>query len=158
MKTVVNKGLIAAALLLATAGVTFAQGTALEIGGFVRETLPGLSTSAAYLELKNHAREGRSLTGVEIAQSAQALASLHTTVERDGISRMRPVEALAIPAGQSVKMAPGGLHVMLEGVKLRAGDNLSLRLLFANGEIREVVLPVRGLQADSEHHHHHQHG
>lgn len=161
-----EKPLVAALLLLAATGVGAGEehvhGTTadnapqtLKIHGYARETLPGLSTSAAYLELSNPTTEGRQLISVALGREDSARASLHTTEERDGISRMRPLEQLAIPAGQTVQMSPGGLHVMLEGVQLRAGAEVLLLLRFANGETREVTLPIRSLQAENQHHHHH---
>ncbi|WP_237068605.1 copper chaperone PCu(A)C [Microbulbifer guangxiensis] len=162
----IKKGLLAVALILsvpaASAGgsgdgepMLRVAGDFLEVRGFVRETLPGLNTSAAYLELDNGADRDLRLVGVQLSNRPGGVASLHTTEERDGISRMRPLKVLPIPAGQTLKMAPGGLHVMLEGVRLRAGDSLSLELQFANGETRAVTLPVRGMQVGNEHHHHH---
>ncbi|KUJ82751.1 copper chaperone PCu(A)C [Microbulbifer flavimaris] len=164
-----EKSLIAALLQLAAAGAVAGEehvhgATAdsasrmLQIHGYARETLPGLSTSAAYLKLSNPTTVERQLISVALASEDSARASLHTTEERDGISRMRPLEKLAIPAGQTVQMSPGGLHVMLEGVQLRAGAEVSLLVHFANGETREVTLPIRSLQAEGQHHHHHHHG
>jgi copper(I)-binding protein len=39
--------------------------------------------------------------------------SLHQTSEVDGVSRMRAVERLSVPAGGKVELKPGGLHLML---------------------------------------------
>ncbi|GAA5525800.1 hypothetical protein Maes01_02373 [Microbulbifer aestuariivivens] len=164
MMTAIRKALLFTLLLMSlcagAARVAMAAesgvSSTLAVSGYVRETLPGLSTSAAYLELANRAAAGRQLVLVEVSAMGidNARASLHITEVRDGISRMRPLAQLAIAAGQTVQMSPGGLHVMLEGVQLRAGDMLSLRLRFASGETREVRLPVRSLQGQKSHHHH----
>jgi copper(I)-binding protein len=60
-----------------------------------------------------------------------------------------------VPAGGAVEMAPGGVHLMLHGLQLRAGEQLPLRLYFANGEVLEVSVPVRRPDAQAGHKHHH---
>ena len=144
----------AAAFVLAAAAGVEASSPTLVVHGFARETLPGSSMSAAYLSLQNLGAGTRQLKRIELSQ-AEASAALHTT-ERDGeISRMRPLAALAVPAGGAVEMAPGGVHLMLHGLQLRAGEQLPLRLYFANGEVLEVSVPVRRPDAQAGHKHHH---
>lgn len=128
----------------------------LKIDGYARETLPGSAMSAAYLLLNNTGDADLSLQGVELREPEGA-ADLHTTaVGEDGISRMRPLAALVIPAGTEVRMAPGATHLMLRGVMLHAGDTLPLRLRFAGGGVLDIEVPVRSLKAESgEHDHHH---
>jgi copper(I)-binding protein len=56
--------------------------------------------------------------------------------------RMREVDAIDLPAGREVRLEPGGLHLMLMGLKapLKAGDKLSLTLRFERAG--EVTLDV----------------
>ncbi|SHF68947.1 hypothetical protein SAMN04487965_2457 [Microbulbifer donghaiensis] len=126
----------------------------LEFAGYARETLPGAAMSAAYLSLRNASGKELRLQSVELPGLEDADADLHTTVSEGGVSRMRALPELAIPAGATVEMAPGGVHLMLRGVRLRAGEQLPLRLHFAGGEILELHVPVRQLKAAAEHHHH----
>lgn len=142
-----------AMLVLATSAA--ANEAMLHIDGYARETLPGAAMTAAYLSLHNGADEGRRLLRVEIPGRTDASADLHTTKERDGVSRMRPLAGLAVPAGSEVQMEPGGVHLMLRGLELRAGDTLPLRLHFASGDAVDIEVPVRGLQTDAERGHHH---
>ena len=53
---------------------------------------------------------------------------------------MRPISDLAIPAGKTVKLAPGGYHVMLIGLKqaLTAGEHASATLTFEKAGKVEV--------------------
>ncbi|MFC6634457.1 copper chaperone PCu(A)C [Microbulbifer taiwanensis] len=126
----------------------------LELEGYVRETLPGANMSAAYLSLRNNGETDLQLQSVEVPDLEKAIADLHTTINENGVSRMRPLAQLAIPAGEVVTMTPGGLHLMLRGVQLRVGEALPLRLRFASGITLEVEVPVRGLKAAEAHHHH----
>ncbi len=63
---------------------------------------------------------------------------VHTTEETDGVARMVHVETLPIPAGQTVTLAPGGLHVMFMGLDapFEAGDQIPATLVFQSaGEV-----------------------
>ncbi|WP_250461427.1 copper chaperone PCu(A)C [Microbulbifer litoralis] len=145
-------GLLSALLLSVSAAASEAT---LQIDGYARETLPGAAMSAAYLTLQNGAQERRQLVRVELPGRSGASADLHTTEERDGVSRMRPLDMLSVPAGGEVQMAPGGVHLMLRGVELRAGDSLPLRLHFASGDAIDIRVPVRSLRAAPGGAHHH---
>ncbi|AMX01546.1 copper chaperone PCu(A)C [Microbulbifer thermotolerans] len=125
------------------------------VQGYARETLPGAAMTAAYLSFHNEGTGDMQLQSVELPDIDGAMVELHTTVDDDGVSRMRPLASLVIPAGGEVRMAPGGTHLMLHGVKLRAGEQLQLRLHFASGAVLEVEVPVRALPVAAQHHHHH---
>jgi copper(I)-binding protein len=61
---------------------------------------------------------------------------------------MRPVEGgLEIPAGGAVELKPGGLHLMLIGLKapLSEGGNVPLTLVFDNGMRVDAALSVRAM-------------
>jgi hypothetical protein len=60
---------------------------------------------------------------------------MHRTIERGGISTMRPVHEITIAPGKSVAFEPGGYHLMLMRPKhpLRPGGRLPVRLRFGDG-------------------------
>ena len=53
----------------------------------------------------------------------------------DGVSRMRVTPALELPAGATVGMAPGGLHLMLVNptAPLQVGDKVSIMFTLEDG-------------------------
>lgn len=116
-------------------------------GAWVR---PADVMSAAYLQITNNGRSLQQLVGVEttVADSAE----IHKT-EMDGdLMQMRPVEAVEIPAGETVQLKPGGEHIMLIGLSapLVAGDTILLTLTFDSGarlEVEAIVSlePVEGV-------------
>jgi copper(I)-binding protein len=71
-------------------------------------------------------------------------AQLHTVVTEGGRSLMRHVEALEIPPGDTVRLAPGGYHVMLTDLAtpLRVGDTLRVTITFARGGTLMLDAPV----------------
>ncbi len=101
------------------------------------------STSAAYMVLRSR---GGADTLLGVATDVAEVVELHT-VERDGdIMRMRPVTQIEVPAGGNTTLEPGGLHIMLIGLRrdLQAGENVRLTLTFANAGDVVVEAPVRG--------------
>jgi periplasmic copper chaperone A len=72
---------------------------------------------------------------------------LHRSSVVAGVSRMRMLERLVIPAGATVTLEPGAIHVMLEGLRkpLVSGEEVPLVLRFANGEETHVSARVRPL-------------
>ena len=70
---------------------------------------------------------------------------LHTTEEKDGIARMRHVEALEIPAGRTVVLEPGGFHVMfmgLNGDPFEVGETVTATLVFEKAGAVEIEFLV----------------
>lgn len=93
---------------------------------------PAAARSAAgYLEIVNAGSVGDRLLGVETAIAKQAM--LHSTDHgADGVARMIHLDAIDIPAGGTVLLEPGGMHIMLMGLTgpLTEGDMISATLVF----------------------------
>jgi copper(I)-binding protein len=73
---------------------------------------------------------------------------VHNMSMDGGVMTMRPVEGgLEIPAGGAVELKPGGLHLMLIGLKapLTEGGSVPLTLVFDNGERIDAPLGVRAM-------------
>jgi periplasmic copper chaperone A len=98
--------------------------------------------SAAYFTLKNSDTD-RILAGVSSAAAENV--ELHQSYQEDGKSKMRHVGQLPIAAGESVSLAPGGLHIMLIKLHedLNEGDEVTLVLEFQNGETLPIIAPVK---------------
>lgn len=62
-------------------------------------------------------------------------AMIHDVVERDGMTQMVPLGALALKSGDTVEFAPGGKHVMAMQLDraVAAGDTVEVSLGFAGG-------------------------
>ena len=66
---------------------------------------------AAYLRITNATPADITITGVSSPQFEAV--EMHETQVSDGISRMRKLESLTIPANGSVAFERGGKHLML---------------------------------------------
>lgn len=111
--------------------------------------LPAVSgrPGAAYVTIRGGA-EATSLLAV--ATPAAIRTELHEMKHEGGMMTMAPLKDIAIPAGQSVALKPGGKHVMLYDIAptLRAGTTVPLKLSFANGKTIEVTAQVKAAGTD----------
>lgn len=117
---------------------------------WARAPVGAMKASAAYMTIVNHGSRDDRLVGARTPVTDKA--ALHTHSMTDGVMRMRPVEAIAVPAGGRAVLQPGGDHVMLMGIEqpLAAGDRIPLTLVFEHAGAVDLTLPVRppGAAAD----------
>jgi copper(I)-binding protein/uncharacterized protein YcnI len=109
-----------------------------------RAMLPGQPTGAGYLTIVNSGKEADRL--VSITSPAAGKVEVHEIRTQDGVMKMRPLEdGLAIPAGGSVELQPGGgYHLMFEDLQkpFAKGDSVPVTLEFETAGKVEVTLPV----------------
>lgn len=134
-------GALAAACLFAAPAMAH-ETTTIHIGdGWARAPLGAAKTGAAFLTLYNIGDRDDRL--VAVSSPAAKTVELHRTEMVDGVMKMRPVEAIDVPAAGHAALRPGGLHIMLMGAAdLQPDDTVSLTLEFAEAGEQTVELPV----------------
>ena len=107
-----------------------------------------MANGAIYMELENKGGAPDKL--VAASTPAANKAELHTHLMENGIARMRPVEAIEVTPGSPTVLRPGGLHVMLMGLKapLKVGDTITLTLTFEKAGKVDVTVPVQRSAGD----------
>lgn len=88
---------------------------------------------------------GRAQAVVAARSPVFAEVSIHETTVVDGVSRMRELEKLALPAGGEAVLQPGGLHLMLMQPKDEAveGSTLEVELELDDGRRLAAGFQVR---------------
>lgn len=121
----------------------------------VRMAPPGQDQTGAYVTLHNADQRDHAL--VKAASPAARATELHTVVDEGGIKKMRPVPKIDIAAGGQTRLQPGGLHIMLIGLKqpLAEGTNVSITLTFEDGSSKDISAPVRAITAPATMPHRH---
>ena len=113
---------------LALAPAALAQSTVSVENAWSRAQIVGRN-GAIFLTLKGQ-DGGDRLMGASspVASSVE----LHETVMDQGVMKMREVKGMQIPAGGTVMLQPGGLHIMLMNLKqpLKEGESVPLTLVF----------------------------
>ncbi len=138
-----------AIFLLSMSGATVAESTVEGVtitDPYVRAVPPGQPNSASFMTVTNSGSSDRVLVGG--SSPAAKVVELHSHTMEGGMMRMRQVEKIDLPAGKDVSLEPGGLHVMLIGLKqnLTPGENVPLTLKFEDGSEVTVNAPIRKLQ------------
>ena len=110
---------------------------------FARASAGMAQVGAAFMTLKNTSAANDQL--VAASSPVSATAELHNHIKDGDIIRMRQVPSIDVPAGGTVALQPGGLHVMLIGLKqpLREGETFPLTLTFAHAGAVTVEVPVK---------------
>lgn len=76
-----------------------------------RATIGAQRPAAFYVEIRNDGKAEDRLVGIETPVAGMPM--LHQTVIQDGLATMPHVEAVDVPAGETVSLSPGGYHGML---------------------------------------------
>lgn len=107
-------------------------------------TREGQPNAAAFLEIHNHGKVADRLTAVRFPSSLVSRGELHTMSHQDGKMVMRELKELVLPPGGTIKLQPGGDHLMLIGLKrsLKAGETLEATLVFEKAGEVKVSIPV----------------
>lgn len=123
----------------------------------IRESIPGAPNSAAFMTLSNTSDQDVVLTSVtsELAGATE----LHNHINDGGVMRMREVPEILVPAGQSVDLKPGGLHVMFMGLvnPLKQGEQGVFILVDQSGQEYPVEAPVKKIKMQMKHDHQGEH-
>jgi copper(I)-binding protein len=144
-------GVLALALIALAAPASAHEvkiGTLVVTDLWTRATPPGAPAAGGFLTITNTGTETDRLVA---ASSELGPCSLHETVTENGIASMRPVDGIEIPAGGTVKLAPGGYHIMIEGLTqpLAEGGEAPISLTFEKAGSVDTFLHVEAIGAGS---------
>ncbi|MEQ1948575.1 MAG: copper chaperone PCu(A)C [Bryobacteraceae bacterium] len=119
---------------------------------WARVPAPSKSDTAMFFVLENHTAQAKSV--VAVSSTAAEKTEMHEMkmteskagmpgmpgMEKQQMMRMSPVEKIAIPANGKATLAPGGLHIMLFGLKSKVaeGDKIAVTLKLDDG----TTIPV----------------
>jgi len=130
--------LVLAAALLAAAIPALARAGDIEVkGAELRASIGHSPNSAAYMTLVNRGDKPDRL--VSAACACAGMVMVHRTEVSGGMAMMMDSPAVAIPAHGEAAFRPGGLHLMLMGLKkpLVDGSEQEITLTFARaGQVR----------------------
>lgn len=100
--------------------------------------------SAIYFTITNALPDADTLLAVE-GDAADSIELHRSSMDANGIMLMRPVDSVPLATGSTIVFEPGGLHLMLVGLKqdIKAGDVLHLTLEFQNHPDLTLDVEVR---------------
>ncbi|MCT2398433.1 copper chaperone PCu(A)C [Novosphingobium mangrovi (ex Huang et al. 2023)] len=122
---------------------------------WARETAPSQVNGGGFATIANTGTVDDRL--VSAASPVASEVQLHTMSMDGGVMRMRQLtDGIAVPAGQTVMLKPGSLHVMFIGLKhpLKRGENVPVTLRFARAgtvKVNFAVQPVGAMGPGGRH-------
>jgi len=131
----------------AYAAIAEQPATAITISNaWTRATPGGSDLTAAFLDITTTADDV--LTG---GTSPVGRVEIHTHTMDGNVMKMRRVDKIAIKAGETHALKPGGDHLMLLGLKapLKEGETVDLTLTFEKASPVAVKLPVQPIGASA---------
>jgi copper(I)-binding protein len=117
---------------------------------YTRSTVPGQQVAGGFMKIENKG-------GVDQLISASSPVAgevqLHEMAMDGNVMKMRQVKDIAVPAGATVELKPGGLHLMFMNIKapLAAGETVPVKLKFAKAGEVEVKMPVNAMGVGAGH-------
>lgn len=121
---------VAAAALLASCSQQPAK-TEIQVQDvWARAVAPGQTTGAVYMTIKNDGDAPDALMSAKVSVAPDSM--IHQTMTEGDMTKMSHAGPIAIPAGATVRLAPGGTHVMMSGltVPLTPGERFFVDLQF----------------------------
>ena len=131
-----------------TSAQTVKSGDLVLAHAWARATPGGAKVGGGYITIENKGATADKL--IDGSSPAAGKVEIHEMAVNNGVMKMRPLkEGLPIPAGQSVKLAPGGYHIMLMELKgpLKKGDKVPVTLNFEKAGAVNVTLDVQDIGA-----------
>ncbi|MFC3074128.1 copper chaperone PCu(A)C [Shinella pollutisoli] len=113
-----------------------------------RATLPGQPVGGGFLTVTNKGTEADRLVSIA-APSVSDDVQLHEMAVADGVMTMRPLkDGIEIPAGATVELKPGGLHVMFMAIKqpFKEGEAIPATLTFEKAGAVDVEFKVEAMK------------
>ena len=145
------RSFIAAATLLAA--IAHAQSAPKVEDAWARPTVAGQAAGGGFLKITSPTADRLIAASAPVSKSVE----LHRMQMDGNVMRMRQVPAIDIPAGKTVELKPGGLHVMFIGLMqpLDDGATFPLTLRFEKaGEVKvDVKVTTRAAMPAMEHKH-----
>lgn len=141
-----KKYLFSLVVLVIMTQLSYGQSKIVVKDAWVGRVPPSSPVAAAYFTVENKGNTDDKLIGVTTDISGRN--KIHETVtDKQGVTMMKMVDTLVVPAGKSVVLKPGGTHVMLMDLKgpVTYRDKIELDLKFQNAGDIKVEAPVKDL-------------
>ena len=141
------------AVLVATIGLSCtAYAEKVKVGSieiehaYTRATVPGQKVGGGFMKIEN---KGAADTLVSATSPISGEVQLHEMTMDGNVMKMRQVKNIVLPAGGTIELKPGGLHIMFMNIQtpLKAGESVPVKLKFAKAGDVEVKMPVDAMGA-----------
>lgn len=131
----------------------FSAGKLRIIHPWARATAPGAQAGGGFLKIENKGEADRL---VSASAGVSEVVELHTMSMEGDVMKMQKLDkGIELPAGKTVELKPGGLHIMFIGLKapLKQGEKFPLKLKFEKAGEVNIEVAVDAMTAGGSKHH-----
>lgn len=153
LKSLLSASLVSIALINGALAAEIAIGDITVSNAWTRATPPNAMAGGGFLVITNKGTAGDKLVAASAPITART--ELHEMAVIDGVMKMRQMESgIPVPAGATVELKPGGLHVMFMDIKqpLKEGETLPITLTFEKAGTVTVDMPIAKIGAKEMNH------
>jgi copper(I)-binding protein len=147
-------GLAAGLVASAASAHDYTQGSLHVAHPWSRATPHGAVVAAGYLVVENRGSAVDRLISISVPADVAGRAEIHEMAVQDGVMKMRPLpRGIEIAPGFTVKLEPGGLHLMFLDLKrpLVKGDRFKGTLSFERAGSVEIEFVVEAMGSTPQH-------
>lgn len=120
---------------------------------WTRATPKGADVAGGFMSIENTGKDDDRLIAITVTGVKHA--DIHEMAMANGMMTMRPLaDGLAIPAGKTIVLKPGGFHVMMMGLNapLNEGDYVKASLTFEKAGQVDIEFVVEAQGANLKQH------
>ena len=115
---------------------------------YVMPPFPGKDVAGGFFEITNHGEDNRLIS---VSSPISETVEIHTHLNEDGVMKMRKIDGLDLPAGETITFKPGSYHLMMFGVDIPDGtEDVALTLNYETGEPITLIVPI-GEPSEDDH-------
>ena len=127
-------------------------GQGIEISSpYVMPPFPGKDVAAGFFEVKNFGADDRLIA---VSSPISDTVEIHNHIEENGVMKMRKIDGVDLPSGESISFKPGSYHLMMFGANIpEAQDDVALTLTYETAPSVTIIVPI-GEPAEMDHSNH----
>ncbi len=120
-------------------------------GAFLRATPARAPVAGGYLAITNDGADDDRLVAVTAPIGERV--EIHEMAEEDGVMVMREIEGgVPLPAGETTRLQPGGLHLMVLGLDQQLAEGETVEMVLTFEQAGDLSLPFDVLAINARHH------
>ena len=119
----------------------------------IKAMTPGQPVAGGFVTVVNNGKQDDRLVSVTVAEGADHVELHEMAINNDVMTMRKLADGLPLPAGKTVEFKPGGLHMMIMGVKkpFTAGMTIKTTLMFEKAGPVEIEIPVQDMKPGMQH-------
>lgn len=107
---------------------------------YIQPPFPGRDIAAGFFKLTNMGDDDKLLS---VSSPISEIVEIHNHVEDNGIMKMRKVDLVNLPKGETVEFKPGSFHIMMFGAEIAEdATEVSLTLTYETADPVTLTVPI----------------